>query len=117
MPQRDDILNGGGGNDTLRGSNGNDGLSGFTGNDVLFGGDGSDTVIGHDGADTLFGEAGTDTLVGGGGTSVEGDLTDELTGGADADFFDGDTGEFQDFNGAEDTEGVFSGFESWVDLI
>ena len=53
----------------------------------------------------------------GGGTSVEGDRTDELTGGSESDFFDGDTEEFQDFNGSEDTARVFTGFESWVDLI
>jgi len=112
-----DTLNGGGGNDTLLGGNGNDGLSGYTGNDQLFGGAGTDTLIGHDGADTLFGDAGADTLVGGGGTTTaEGDLTDELTGGSEGDFFDGDAGEFQDLTG-EDLSGVFTGFQSWVDLI
>jgi Ca2+-binding RTX toxin-like protein len=112
-----DTLNGGGGNDTLLGGDGNDGLSGYTGNDQLFGGAGNDTLIGHDGDDTLFGEAGTDTLVGAGGTSVTGDGTDELTGGSESDFFDGDVSERQDFNAAEDTAGVFTAFENWVDLI
>jgi autotransporter-associated beta strand protein len=111
-----DILNGGGGDDTLLGGAGNDGLSGYTGNDVLSGGTGNDTLIGHDGADTLFGEAGTDTLVGGGGTSIEGNLDDELTGGSESDFFDGDMPEFQDFTG-EDTAGVFTDFANWVDQI
>ena len=110
-------LIGGNGNDTLIGGPGNDGLSGYTGNDLLMGGDGNDTLVGHDGADTLFGEGGSDTLVGGGGTSVEGDLDDELTGGEGADLFDGDMSEFQDFNNLEDTAGVFTAFESWVDLI
>jgi len=111
-----DIINGGGGNDTLVGGTGNDGLSGYTGNDSLSGGAGADTLVGHDGADTLFGEAGTDTLVGGGGTSIDGDGSDELTGGSEADFFDGDSGEFKD-RGAEDTSGLFTVFPDWVDLI
>jgi Ca2+-binding RTX toxin-like protein len=112
----DDILNGGAGDDTLSGGFGNDGLSGYTGNDLLSGGDGSDTLVGHDGTDTIFGNAGTDTLVGGGGTSIESDGIDELTGGTEADFFDGDVAEIQDVD-AEDSSGVFTGFESWVDLV
>ena len=53
----------------------------------------------------------------GGGTSVEGDRTDELTGGSESDFFDGEVSERQDFNGSEDTAGVFTEFADWVDSI
>ena len=44
--------------------------------------------------------------------------THELTGGTEADFFDGEVSERQDFNAGEgDTAGVFTAFENWVDLI
>jgi ELWxxDGT repeat protein len=112
-----DTINGNDGDDRIFGGAGNDGLSGYLGNDSLVGGDGSDTLIGHDGADTLQGDADTDTLVGGGGVSIGSDLADELTGGAASDLFDGDVPEFQDFNGGEDTAGVFAAFEDWVDQI
>ena len=52
----DDILHGGGGNDTI-GSKGGD--------DMLFGDDGNDLVVGGLGSDTLQGGSGNDVLVGG----------------------------------------------------
>ena len=69
----DNVLKGGGGDDTLSGGDGNDTLYGGNG----FGtGSGNDTLKGGGGADTLYGEDGNDTLKGGGG----------------ADYLDGGTG-------------------------
>ncbi|NEO39166.1 MAG: calcium-binding protein [Moorea sp. SIOASIH] len=97
----DDILYGGGKNDTLMGGNGDDYLYGgstspdhpcsfvdhhnlrcrnVSGNDVLNGGYGNDTLDGAEGADTLIGESGDDVLTGGYGN-------DTLTGGEGADIF------------------------------
>ena len=49
----DDVVNGGGGNDTLVGG---------LGDDTLHGDDGNDTLVGDRGADKLFGGAGDDVL-------------------------------------------------------
>jgi Ca2+-binding RTX toxin-like protein len=61
----DDILNGGAGNDTLIGNWGNDILNGGAGNDLLQGGTGDDTYcfgFGY-GIDTITDTAGTDTIL------------------------------------------------------
>jgi Ca2+-binding RTX toxin-like protein len=58
----DNIIFGGGGNDTLSGLDGNDTLRGQTGNDTLSGGDGTDLLVGGSGVDDLTGGAGADTF-------------------------------------------------------
>ena len=58
----DNIIFGGGGNDTLSGLDGNDTLRGQTGNDTLSGGDGDDLLVGGSGIDDLTGGAGADTF-------------------------------------------------------
>jgi hypothetical protein len=63
----DDILIGGGGDDTLRGGKGNDIVLGRGGDDTLHGGRGADRLFGGDGADTLRGGRGRDHLDGGRG--------------------------------------------------
>ena len=59
----DDVITGGGGNDTLDGSDGDDDLRGGGGDDTLDGSDGDDTLEGGAGADTLTGGEGSDTYV------------------------------------------------------
>jgi len=85
----DDIINGGGGNNTITGNDGADSiisgqgsdiLDGGTGQDTLTAGSGNDSLSGGEGADELKGEAGNDTLVGGLGK-------DTLSGGEGADRF------------------------------
>ncbi|MCP1364298.1 hypothetical protein BIS06_03495, partial [Halomonas sp. BBD48] len=56
----DDVLHGGGGNDTVGSKGGRDLLFGDAGNDIVFGGDGYDRLSGGSGDDTLFGDAGMD---------------------------------------------------------
>ncbi|WP_339379875.1 calcium-binding protein, partial [Azoarcus taiwanensis] len=58
---RDNVIDGGAGNDTLVGSNGNDTLIGGAGNDLLEGGAGDDLLIAGPGTDTLRGGSGSDT--------------------------------------------------------
>lgn len=67
---RDDVIDGGLGNDEIYGSNGNDTLSGASGNDVLSGDAGDDILAGGEGIDRLEGWAGNDTLEGGIGDDV-----------------------------------------------
>ena len=89
---RDDLMDGGNGNDILFGDssttpNGADWLEGGAGNDQLYGKDGDDILSGGSGDDQLRGEGGNDYLVGGSGL-------DYLDGGAGNDIvtFDGDVG-------------------------
>ncbi|WP_282445652.1 putative Ig domain-containing protein [Massilia antarctica] len=63
----DDIINGWSGDDLLAGGNGNDRLDGGDGNDSLDGGAGDDMLFGGAGKDFLHGGTGNDFLVGGGG--------------------------------------------------
>ena len=65
-----DIVNGGGGNDTIYGQAGNDTISGGAGNDILLGNDGTDTLQGQAGRDILIGGRHEDTLLGGGGQDI-----------------------------------------------
>lgn len=58
-----DDMDGGGGNDAIHGGAGNDELHGGSGTDLLHGGVGDDILYGEDGLDTLFGGAGADTFV------------------------------------------------------
>lgn len=59
--KRDDVIEGGAGNDTLIGLSGDDLLEGGEGNDQLYGGSGDDVLIGGAGDDVLEGDAGSDT--------------------------------------------------------
>ncbi len=69
---RDNVLNGGGGNDRLYGGpdGGDDTLSGGAGHDRLYGGKGNDTLRGGPGNDTLHGGPHDDTLHGGAGADT-----------------------------------------------
>lgn len=104
MPQEDDNLDGGAGNDILHGGSGHDFLAGGIGNDDLNGGSGFDTLYGGEGDDqlasgaqndVLYGGAGSDELVGGDGDDILNgdDGQDNLKGGAGADTLDGGTGD------------------------
>ena len=61
--EEDNILKGGGGNDTLIGGRRNDIIEGDEGNDVLRGNSGNDTLIGGSGDDVLCGGYGDDTYI------------------------------------------------------
>ena len=85
----DDALDGGEGNDTLLGGYGDDTLIGGAGNDNLQGSEGDDLIDGVTGEDTaekdyLNGSEGRDTLIGNDG--------DVMSGGADSDRFEIDSG-------------------------
>ncbi|MCA1495016.1 hypothetical protein I6F11_29845, partial [Ensifer sp. NBAIM29] len=56
--------------DVMEGGNGNDSLTGFSGNDTLIGGAGDDSLSGDDGDDILIGGAGNDSMAGGAGNDV-----------------------------------------------
>ncbi len=113
LPEDDDTLYGGAGNDDLSGSAGHDLLDGGTGADVLKGGSGNDVLFGgadddalsggrendhlygQDGADILDGGSGDDQLDGGADADVlkGGSGNDQLQGGAGADTLDGGSGD------------------------
>ncbi|WP_167088786.1 putative Ig domain-containing protein [Massilia frigida] len=59
----DDLLAGGDGNDRLDGDDGNDTLDGGAGDDMLFGGDGNDLLRAGAGGNVMAGGAGEDTYV------------------------------------------------------
>lgn len=82
-----DKLDGGAGDDVLRGGAGGDYIKGGEGDDVLDGGDINIPAAQDNAADVLDGGEGNDYLYGGGGndTLVGGDGADKLYGGADAD--------------------------------
>ncbi|MCH2077506.1 MAG: type I secretion protein [Rhodobacteraceae bacterium] len=103
LPEDDDVLYGGQGNDAMHGSAGHDWLAGGIGGDLLNGGSGSDTLAGGDGDDELNGGGQSDVLNGGvgndsmhggsGGDTMEGGLGDDtLKGASDNDFLDGGDG-------------------------
>ncbi|MEM1301082.1 MAG: calcium-binding protein [Pseudomonadota bacterium] len=113
LPEDDDILYGGAGQDMLSGSAGHDVLSGESGNDKLYGGSGfaqlfggsgddllnggshRDALAGGDGADTLRGGSGNDTLDGGAGADMlqGGSGQDMLTGGLGNDYINAHSGD------------------------
>ncbi|WP_323601807.1 calcium-binding protein, partial [Rheinheimera pleomorphica] len=74
----DDVIRGGGGNDSIYGRDGDDKLYGDAGDDSLNGGLGNDKLYGGDGDDYLSGDVGNDRLEGGAGN-------DRLSGGAGSD--------------------------------
>ena len=81
---RDDVLDGGSGNDTIDGRNGDDVLNGGEGNDSLIGGRGDDTLNGQGGDDTLNGGDGNDSHSGGDGNDlVLGNWGDDTYDGGD----------------------------------
>ncbi len=90
----DDTLQGGTGHDTLFGDEGNDQLNGGREDDTLSGGDGDDRLEGGSGADTLRGDSGADTLLGGSGEDHlhGGKGADSLNGGSQNDTLFGDAG-------------------------
>ncbi|TCL09885.1 hemolysin type calcium-binding protein [Shimia isoporae] len=95
LPEDDDYLLGGTGDDVMSGSAGHDSLDGGAGNDVLNGGSGWDNLVGGTGNDTLNGGSDTDTLSGGSGEDVltGGSGNDVLFGGNDADDLAGGSGD------------------------
>ena len=93
LPEDDDDLSGGNGNDTILGGFGNDVLDGGGGADSLVGGDGYDSLEGGGGSDTLDGGAANDLLEGDGGR-------DSLIGGAGSDTLIGGSG-FDTLEGGE----------------
>lgn len=58
-----DLIRGGGGNDTIFAYSGNDTIYGDAGDDEIFGNEGDDTIIGGAGNDFMIGEAGSDVFV------------------------------------------------------
>ena len=121
-PDADNVIVGGGANDTFNGDDGNDTIDGMRGNDTLNGGEGSDrlfgwgdedtlnggegidfldggrgkdTLNGDNGADELHGQRGTDTLKGGAGEDklYGGQGRDSLDGGAGVDYLAGGVGD------------------------
>ncbi len=121
-PDADNVIVGGGANDTFNGDDGNDTIDGMRGNDILNGGEGSDrlfgwgdedtlnggegidfldggrgkdTLNGDNGADELHGQRGTDTLKGGAGEDklYGGQGRDSLDGGAGVDYLAGGVGD------------------------
>jgi Ca2+-binding RTX toxin-like protein len=91
----DDTLNGGEGSDRLFGWGDEDTLNGGEGIDFLDGGRGKDTLNGDNGADELYGQRGTDTLKGGAGEDklYGGQGRDSLDGGAGVDYLAGGVGD------------------------
>ena len=91
----DDTLNGGEGSDRLFGWGDEDTLNGGEGIDFLDGGRGKDTLNGDNGADELHGQRGTDTLKGGAGEDklYGGQGRDSLDGGAGVDYLAGGVGD------------------------
>jgi len=81
----DDVVFGGGGNDTLLGQDGMDVLYGMNGDDTLDGGDGLDRLYGLEGNDFLWGGSGNDYLFAGNGN-------DHLEGRAGIDYLYGEAG-------------------------
>jgi serralysin len=67
---KDNVINGAGGNDKLYGYSGDDIVNGGTGDDYLNGASGSDILAGETGADTLRGGKGADWLYGGEGDDL-----------------------------------------------
>ena len=81
--RRDNVIDGGAGNDTLYGGpgGGDDDMTGGPGNDRLFGGQGNDTLVGGPGDDRLAGGHGNDVFVFGPGEGA--DTVTDFSGGTD----------------------------------
>lgn len=105
-----DTLEGGSGFDNLFGGEGNDILSGGADQDNLSGGNGEDTLHGGSGADALFGDAGDDDLSGGSGDDAlhGGSGTDVLRGGSGVDLLQGDAGD-DHLDGGSGNDQLFGG--------
>jgi Ca2+-binding RTX toxin-like protein len=116
----DNLLVGGGGNDTLYGLDGNDTFHGNGGDDLVGGFDGNDTLYGEAGIDTLYGDNGDDTLYGGDGNDTlygyfgndtlnGGNGDDWLLGHHDADTVTGGAGNdtFAYWDASDSTPGAF----------
>lgn len=102
---RNDFLNGSGGNDTINGGAMNDRLTALGGSDILTGGSDNDVLIGQDGNDQLFADqfvnvSGLTTLENVGGTAGTGANGDFLTGGIDDDVLVGSAGNDGLYGGA-----------------
>ena len=112
-----DLVNGGGDDDTLITNAGNDTVNGGTGNDTVDGGTGADLIDGGADNDVLFGGAGNfnDTIIGGSGDDL-------ITGGLGQDFLTGGSGA-DDFRyvTVSESQGIpndeISDFESGTDEI
>jgi len=87
-------LNGGTGNDVIYGGGGNDTIDGKGGDDVLYGQTGNDTLKGDNGNDTIYGGSGNDDIIGGNGNDglYGGSGNDSIHGGLDADVIVGGYG-------------------------
>jgi Ca2+-binding RTX toxin-like protein len=94
---KDNLIDGGDGNDVLSAGFGKDNIDGDDGNDTLFGGEGNDDISGFTGDDTIDGGGGDDTI-----GAQEG--IDLMFGGAGNDVFQYDLGDgsdlIADFEGA-----------------
>lgn len=90
----DDAIFGFGGDDSLFGNSGNDTIRGGRQNDFIDGGSGNDELYGQRNIDTIMGGSGDDRLNGGGGRDeLYGESgNDWMRGGTKADFLDGGSG-------------------------
>jgi Ca2+-binding RTX toxin-like protein len=90
----ENLVFGGGGNDTVYCHNGNDSISGNTGSDTLNGGNGNDYLYGDDSLDSGNDSLGNDSLDGGFGNDIlnGGLANDTLNGGSGNDFLYGGLG-------------------------
>ena len=89
-----DTVAGGAGDDKLWGNSGNDVLKGGDGNDVMSGGSGEDVLEGGAGDDVMSGNSGNDVMLGGDGNDAMSGNTgdDKMAGGEGNDSLDGGTG-------------------------
>lgn len=89
-----DYVEGGSGLDVLGGGDGDDVIAGGSERDLMYGGAGNDSLIGSHDEDTMYGDAGDDDLRGGGGadTMYGGDGEDMLLGGVGDDDLIGEAG-------------------------
>lgn len=75
LPDGNDVIDGGSGDDFATGMTGNDTVMGGNGNDEVFGGPGADNVSGGNGDDIVVGNFGNDTLTGDNGDDLlDGDI-------------------------------------------
>jgi VCBS repeat-containing protein len=88
-------------NNELNGQGGNDLVTAGSGNDELYGGDGHDVLQGQAGNDDLYGGSGNDALLGGSGN-------DEMESGLGAGFMAGGTGNDKLVTGTQATVVAFN---------
>lgn len=119
LPDENDHLIGGSGNDTLfgmvghdilEGGSGSDTLKGNSGDDMLYGGRSADILFGGKGADSLYGGSANDTLKGGSGNDLldGGSSFDTLYGGSGDDFLFGG-GNFDELYGGSGNDTLDGG--------